>query len=326
MKDKKTSKARNTRISQAPEPSNPIASRAYPPKKSKPADYQYWNLFPLLSVHECVMLMINVEPGTPIRSQSEKDQYKRILYLAQSYRLQQIEPFTDDHIGPFTYYQIEPDKFIEWARSKDLAIPDDWRPCAKPDVQHVTTGARWICRRAPGNKWEVGHEGKSVFLKGGKGFEDFAVAVRTPDRDCLKVIIRVDPAENIPTYGSDDMMDNQTATQIKRSIAEISESLQLARSEGKNDLVDEYEQELQPLTDYQKQSTQPGFKPKRLDKGDPTKSVTNRLSNRRRTFIQSIRKAGFGDIADHVQSQFKVADRSVIYYASHPAVSWILDP
>ena len=291
-----------------------------PPRRlSKAANFDYYNKFPRLPLETCFMLYINVEPGTPIRTQSEKDAYEEIVLLALSYGRAHKQPFENWRVGKFGKFEIEPAKFIKWLESNDYVVPEDWQPCllderrTKPDMQDVTTAARWIFRRAPGNNWEVGHESRSVVINGGKGAEDFAVAVRTPDCDCLKVIIGSDPAENIPTYGSDDMMDSETTAQVKKSVAEIKESLELARNEGESDLVDEYEDELKRLTDYLKKSSRPGLKPKRLDSGDPMKSITNRLRNRKRTLIQTIRKAGFDDIANHVRDQFKVADRSVIY-------------
>ena len=112
-------------------------SKISPPRRlSKAAIFDYYNKFPSLSVEQCVMLSIDVEPGTPIRTQAEKNQYYSTIQLAESYLRINRKPFVDDHSGPIETYQIAPDKFIAWAKSSGIEIPEQWKPVvadAKPE-------------------------------------------------------------------------------------------------------------------------------------------------------------------------------------------------
>ena len=112
-------------------------SKISPPRRlSKAAIFDYYNKFPSLSVEQCVMLSIDVEPGTPIRTQAEKNQYYSTIQLAESYLRINRKPFVDDHSGPIETYQIAPDKFIAWVKSSGIEIPEQWKPVvadAKPE-------------------------------------------------------------------------------------------------------------------------------------------------------------------------------------------------
>lgn len=101
-----------------------------PPKRlSKAANYDDYNKFPSLSVEQCIMLLIDVKSGTPIRTQAEKDQHDRVINLAASYCRDRREPFTDDHTESIDTYQIAPHKFIAWANSSvGATIPKEWKP------------------------------------------------------------------------------------------------------------------------------------------------------------------------------------------------------
>ena len=112
-----------------------------PRRLSKAANYDYYNKFPSLDVEQCIMLLIDVEPGTPIRTQVEKDQYDRVIKLAVSFGRAKQKPFADWHVGSFTNYQIDPTKFIEWARSMGEEPPERWQPIREEPI--VKGGPRY---------------------------------------------------------------------------------------------------------------------------------------------------------------------------------------
>ena len=102
-----------------------------PPKRlSKAANYDYYSKFPSLSVEQCIMLLINVEPGTPIRTQAEKDRYDEILQIAESYLRRRRAPFDGDHSESVESYEIAPDDFIKWAKFIGEVPPPKWQPDA----------------------------------------------------------------------------------------------------------------------------------------------------------------------------------------------------
>ena len=120
---KKTRARSIPETSQAPDPPSPIRSHAPPPKKSKPADYQHWNRFLLLTFGQCLMLLLGIEPGTKIQESSVREKYDRLWELINSCR----------KAGTLQYAgrqpdQIQPSKFIEWAISNDLPVPKEWKP------------------------------------------------------------------------------------------------------------------------------------------------------------------------------------------------------
>ncbi len=118
MTDKKTSKARNTRISQAPEPPKTIRG-AGSTMSSKRPDWSFWNKLPALSINECVMLLINVEPKTYLND-PKKQQYDRVCRLVRSFQAVGELPSYDANVSP--------SEFIAWAESNDEEPPDEWKP------------------------------------------------------------------------------------------------------------------------------------------------------------------------------------------------------
>ena len=110
-------------VSEAPPPINPIRGGGYRPRKSKPANYQHWNRFPLLSFDQCLMLLLGIEPDTKIQESSVREKYDRLWELINSCR----------KAGTLQYAgrqpdQIQPSKFIEWAIYNDLPAPNEWKP------------------------------------------------------------------------------------------------------------------------------------------------------------------------------------------------------
>ncbi len=124
MSGKKRSKKPNEQIkprtiSRAPPPVPTIRGGGYDPLRSKRPEWSLWNKMPVLSITECVFLLINVEPKTYL-SDAAKQRYDRLSRLAQSYQA----------IGelPSDYDDIAPKKFIEWAESISEAVPMAWQP------------------------------------------------------------------------------------------------------------------------------------------------------------------------------------------------------
>ena len=92
-------------------------------RNPRQADYAHWNRFPVLDFHQCAMLLLGLEPDQQIEKQSIRRRYDRLWDLIESSRsagaLKGRQPYLQD---------IEPSKFIEWAKSMGEPIPMDWRP------------------------------------------------------------------------------------------------------------------------------------------------------------------------------------------------------
>ena len=135
---KATNLKKNPAISKAPPPPPSIGSGDAGIRSMRP-DWSNWNRLPSLSINECIMLLINVEPGTYLDN-SKEQRYKRVSRLVQSY--QSIGQFPSD------YVDINPHEFIRWAESVGEEIPKGWQPIgagpateqqAARDVDHSET-------------------------------------------------------------------------------------------------------------------------------------------------------------------------------------------
>ena len=113
--------------------------RISPPERlSKAARFDHFNKFPSLSIEQCIMLLIDVEPGTPIRTRGEKDRHDSVIKLAASYCTDRREPFANDHIGHIRNYQISPYLFVEWVKAIGEEPPKEWKPIKPKATQKKT--------------------------------------------------------------------------------------------------------------------------------------------------------------------------------------------
>ncbi len=208
----------------------------------------------------------------------------------------------------------------QWLAGKDISKP------GPHSLEKAAPSSAWVFRPVDGGNWEVGTGGNSKILKGGKGFKDFAVAVRCPNKNALPAMVGVCAENEIPSLGSDAAIDKRTRIEVQREIQDIKESLEIARSEGDDDRVEEYKRELQDRDKYLKSGTRPGYAPKALDAGDPVKKITAQLRDRNRTMVAKIKDAGLAEIAQHIKTHYRVAGHSVVYLASDPEVEWIMGP
>lgn len=93
--------------------------------KSWRANYAKWNKFPVLDFNQCLMLLLGLNPDKQIPRHAGRirDRYDHLRKLMQSCRtagtLVGTSPYSID---------IEPSKFIEWAKSMGEPIPEDWKP------------------------------------------------------------------------------------------------------------------------------------------------------------------------------------------------------
>lgn len=118
MAAKKPNKQRKpSTISQAPPPPSTIRG-GYSSIKSKQPDWNFWNRLPVLSIHECVSLLINVEPGTHVEHKLVQRK-NRVYRLVRSYQ-EAGELASDENIAP--------SEFISWAKSAGEVIPKEWQP------------------------------------------------------------------------------------------------------------------------------------------------------------------------------------------------------
>ena len=118
MTSEKKSKVRNTETTQAPEPPSTISGTGSTMSSKRP-DWNFWNKLPALSINECVMLLINVEPQTFL-SNSKKHQYDRVCRRVQSFQAVDELPSYGANIAP--------SEFIAWAQTNDEEPPDEWDP------------------------------------------------------------------------------------------------------------------------------------------------------------------------------------------------------
>ena len=104
--------------------------------RNAPPDFTYWNRFPELSINECLMLLVNVEPTARVfYSRDDQERYKRIRRLLNSYRDAAQLPFVGDSVAPLD--------FVEWARFVGESIPDKWQPIGierKPTAGTIEKG------------------------------------------------------------------------------------------------------------------------------------------------------------------------------------------
>jgi len=120
MSSKKATKPKkNPAISKAPPPPSSIGGFD-PGITSKRPNWSYWNGLPSLSIDECKMLLIDVDPEKPYLDNSKRKRYKRVSRRVQSY--QSIGQFPFDHVD------INPHKFIRWAESVGEESPKGWQP------------------------------------------------------------------------------------------------------------------------------------------------------------------------------------------------------
>ena len=124
MSKKKLGKEPKPRlISNAPPPPPGIKGGSGDPGMSpKRPDWYFWNRLPVLSINECTMLLINVEPNTYL-SIRNKEKLDRVHRLVQSY--QAIGELPSDHDD------FEPSRFIDWAESVGEVVSESWKPIGK---------------------------------------------------------------------------------------------------------------------------------------------------------------------------------------------------
>ncbi len=94
-------------------------------RKFRQVDYSHWNWFPALDFEQCLKLLLRVDPNDNIRDQkpSVRDRYEQLWELVESCR------DAGTLIGRYPYRQdIEPARFIEWAKSIGEDIPIEWKP------------------------------------------------------------------------------------------------------------------------------------------------------------------------------------------------------
>lgn len=122
----------NPTISKAPPPTPTIRGGGLDPGiRSRRPDWNYWNRLPMLSINECIMLLINVEPETYLDS-SKKQRYARVCRLVQSFQA----------AGEFPSYDVDvaPSEFISWAREAGEVIPEKWLPIDQAVLEEPKTG------------------------------------------------------------------------------------------------------------------------------------------------------------------------------------------
>jgi len=121
--EKQTKQPKRRLISNAPPPPAKIkGGTGDPGLRPKRPDWDYWNKMPVLSIKECVMLLINVEPNSylSIRYKEKLDHVRR---LVQSYQAIGELPADDD--------DFEPSRFVEWAESVGMVARNYWKPMGK---------------------------------------------------------------------------------------------------------------------------------------------------------------------------------------------------
>ncbi len=98
------------------------------------ADYQVWNLSPILPLHECICLLIGIEP-TAKDFRLKNTPYWKIRRIADSNHkagnLQCLQTGTF-MFWPGQHFAIE---FIDWAKSIGIEPPEKWQPLNRSSSQ-----------------------------------------------------------------------------------------------------------------------------------------------------------------------------------------------
>ena len=339
-------------------------SKISPPGRlSKAPDFTHHNKKPLIPVADLVMLAIDVELKTPIRTQAEEDKYRRILDLALSYGLTKKNPFAGWHGGTLGSYQIGPKKFIKWLKLMGEDPPTEWKPTVQSvpkDWLHVEEVSRqrakisgaldekpiWILRQIPGGQWECGNESAPVRIKNLMGLADMAYAINSTgkeinpfdlpgssgavaDIDNLRVSLFEGPDSGITEshglhFGADDTAPPNDRRQYSEKIRELEDDIQAAEETGNDDEQAEKEAELAELRIHMTEMTSPGGKPKKLDFGNPTIKAGHNASGRKNTALGKLREAGLSDMAAHLDEFYNTGLKVIIYTSGRPFPDWIL--
>ena len=302
----------------------------------KPAKYHIWFNLYVLSQCEWTNLLLGTEPMDPSIRFPNPDDFGVLIRSVKAWlvmhrlvadNLRKATPtnrrplIEKKDLEAFPNDSYNKSDLIKATSSAGLHIPVELRPEAE-----VALSPTWVFRPAATRKWEVGVEDDTKLLPPRKGFEDLSKALRHPNEDVLRMIIGEDPNAYLPSFGADAQIDSRYKAEIQKDIAEIKESLSIARDEGNSSLVEEYEAELEQLEVHLKRGTKPGFAAKRLDAGHPVKVMTNTIRNRKRTIVKNLREAELDGMADHIEKQYDVGDWSVTYLEGGVMPSWILNP
>ena len=210
-------------------------------------------------------------------------------------------------------------EITHWLAGKGISKP------GPHDSEKAVPSSAWVFRAIDSNMWEVGYSDDFKVIKGSKGFENFLLAVRSPNQEALEAIADLGGKNEIADFGSDDAIDPRARKELLEEIEDKKARIELANDEGDFDAVESHEAEQQQLEKYLKSGTKVGYAGKPLDAGNTVKKITKALRDRKATLVENVKNAGFEEISAHINTHFRIGDRSVMYLSGVPNVTWLLD-
>ena len=310
----------------------------------QPANYDLWKHIVVLSQFEWINLIIGIEPMNPNINSPNPDKFNELIWGVDCWsmmhrlvanklinarieikrsEIQKMIKNTPETFSNDSYCIAD---FMDATESLSLHIPSGLRESIISTSDEIETDERrWIFRRIANNQWEIGEEGASQRLKGVLGFHDLYFAIQNSGKDIELESMVGAPAGELPNFGSGEMIDRQYILQVENAINDIQQSIDIAKSEKKDDLVRDYEDDKTKLVKILRTGTRPGGKPRKLDEGNPKKKIAIMLRNRQETVQKKLEAASLLAVAKHFKAHYKVTDYSVSYCPlNDSSVHWIL--
>jgi len=211
-------------------------------------------------------------------------------------------------------------------------------------VHGIYSGTECFFYPVAGGKWKFGPAGNTKLIKKVKGHEDMAVAMRSPEQCVLKTLMGFDSNALIPMYSAERAYDASALMQfrndpkkLEENIRELEENIKEATDEGEYNLAGKYKKELKKLKKIKKKLKKTlkkwtkgdlitPYKARPLNVGNPIKTITHMLRQRKTRVIRALERNGFEDEAADLNDSYKVGDYTVVFYQCNSQFKWILAP
>ncbi len=242
----------------------------------QPANFDVWKHVVVFSQFEWTNLIIGIEPMNPNIIFPNRDQFNELIWsvdcwsmihrlIADNLRKAKVEtkrPSISKMIknisNTFSNDSYSIADYVGATERIGLPIPAELYESIAITSSELGAGERcWIFRRLASNQWEIGKEGETKRLKGVLGFHDLMFALQNRGKDVeLETMVGVH-AGTLPDFSAAYEIDDEARRQVQAKIDKIQESIELAKSDGDLDLVEQYEIDKAPYEKYLREGTKP---------------------------------------------------------------------